>query len=182
MTGLKLNKIKPKELRSITSGRVFGYTEALAKRSDMVAVWPNGVDPNFGQEPMTEEQVNDSKTGQIRDELMSKNAIISNMQTQMDEMAAEIERLNDENSKLRQMLEPSVDDPSVKNTPTDKVNPPEINERQAKIIAAAHDIMEKKEKNDFTGQGKIRIGRLEEESGISDITAEERDIAMAQVG
>ena len=40
------NKIKPKELKKITDGRIFAYTDALAARPDMVPIWPDGVNPN----------------------------------------------------------------------------------------------------------------------------------------
>ena len=32
----------PKHLRKISDGRVFAYTDVLAKRSDMVALWEEG--------------------------------------------------------------------------------------------------------------------------------------------
>ena len=42
--------ITPKELRKLSDGRVFAYTEALAKRSDMVAVW-GGEQPEHYEPP-----------------------------------------------------------------------------------------------------------------------------------
>lgn len=181
MAGLTRLKIKPKELKQVPSGRIFGYTEALAKRSDMVPIWPDGVDPNFVGEPKTPEQVKESRSGQYREELKAKDIIIQSLNNQIKDLAEEIDSLNAEIVKLRTLSEADNPDTGVPNDP--EFDAPAdgeatTDERMANIKAAAALIMEKQDQNDFTGQGKIRIGPLEEITGYEDITATERDAAM----
>jgi hypothetical protein len=178
MAGLSLTRIKPKELKQVPSGRIFGYTDALAERPDMVAIWPDGIDPNMGHEPKTKEEAENIKTGQIREELQTKDKIIANMEAQMADMAKEIEKLNEENMKLRQL---NSQDAPTDNPQPDEVPPVASDHRTDNIRKAAAEIIKNGDPNDFTGQGKIRIGRLEAISGVADIDAAERDAAMDNI-
>ena len=164
-------KITPKMLRKTTDGRIFAYTEALAARADMVAVWPDNVDPNFG-EPKTGLEMVESKEGQLRTALSEKDRMIITLQGQMDDLVKDNQALNEEVSKLHAYIN-NLTKPKEAEKPADP-------ERFAKILEAAQYIIATNDPNHFTGLGKIRIEPLETKSGLTDITAAERDAAMEQ--
>lgn len=167
-----MDKIAPKLLRKVSNGRIFPYTETLAKRKDMVPVWPDDVNPNIST-PRTGLEIEASKDLQFSGALAEKDAIILNLNRQIEDLNKVISEQNEHITRLNQMISTAPNAPET----TQEV-PPADPGRMAKITEAAKKIMEVNDPNNFTGSGKIRIEPLEAACGLADITAGERDAAM----
>jgi hypothetical protein len=161
--------IVPKQLRKITTGQIFSYTEALAKRKDMIPHWPHNVDPNVPSSGLGTEAAKDiafkEAFGQAEKEIQSLQAYISKLED-------EKKQLLDENQKLLAIV-------NDKPLPPEEVPPngPK-SDRQTIINEAVRSILNDKNEHDMTTTGLPRIEAIEAVSGLSDVTASEREIAM----
>jgi hypothetical protein len=163
---LEVKMIVPKQLRKITTGQIFSYTEALAKRKDMIPHWPHNVDPNVPSSGLGTEAAKDiafkEAFGQAEKEIQSLQAYISTLED-------EKKQLLDENQKLLSI---------VNNAPQKETQDVPMADRQAIINEAVRSILNDKNKHDITTTGLPRIEAIEAVSGLSDVTASEREIAM----
>lgn len=172
-------RIKPKQLRKISDGRVFTYTDKLARRSDMVPVWEDGVDPNIAAGNLTPEEVDESKQGQLRSSLAEKNKMLLEKDKQIEALTqqtidqnTEIERLN---ITIANLSKPSIEGDEQEE------QPPENQARKEKIAATLKAILEENDPNNFTGSGKVRIEVIEALSELTGVSAAERDAAMEAI-
>ena len=167
--------LKPKMLRKTTDGRLFAYTDALASRPDMIAVWENDVDPNWVKPErmtMTGELVAEEQATQLRAHLFEKEEIILKLNKQIDELTEQLMSQNEEISKLNKMLFAPVEKvPDIKTADPD---------RQRVMVAAAKKILSDNLPHMITARGQIRIESLEEVSGLSGIVSTERDAAQKE--
>ena len=188
--------ILPKLLRKTSDGRIFGYTEGLAKRSDMSPVWPKGVNPNIGEVP-DDKTIVESKDGQLRQVIVEKDKQILGMQKQIDDLYSVNVELNEENTKLNNALDvPPADaagaevvglvtehghtetgDHPGTHSQADSVS--DSVDRQKLITDTVKTMKEERAEFDFTSQDKPRIESIEARCGLVDVTGEERDAADA---
>lgn len=176
-----MDRVKPKELRKIDDGRIFGYTDALAKRPDMVPIWPDNVDPNTGVVPEEGTRV-ESKDRQLRSVIVEKDTIILGLQRQVDDLSVEISELNEEISRLNRALNASDSRTVATGTESAKPAGNDMETRDNLILKTAKDMLDSGERINFTGQGKLRIERIEALSGLNDVTSQDREKAMKALG
>lgn len=173
-------KIKPKELRKISDGRIFTYTDALAERKDMVPIWPDNVNPNVPEDVVDEDKKAGSKDRQLREEVANINKEKLALQKQLEDLYIENAKLNEEVSRLNQALD-------TKEAAGDKSEIPSINGldpggRQELINKAVEEMYNENDPLDFTGSNKPRVERIEARCSLADVSGAERDIAMAAIG
>lgn len=193
-----MQKITPKTLRSTVNGREFAYTPILASRPDMVPVWPEGVDPNYGEGAAPADKISDTRAALLLEELRSKDALAESLNRQIDELRDQNSEMREEIARLSKALSTSeeivriskafssqgvsettvrigeVPDVGMKDYDTDESDPI----RMGKIIDAAKGIIASGDSNLMTNLGKIRIEPLEARAGVQGITSSERDHAM----
>lgn len=151
--------IKPRMLKQVTTGRVYMWTKALSARKDMVPTDTNLPAPQ--EKPMPTE----SKEGELRALLAEKDKIILDLQRKLDEMAKAAIEQND----IATLFEPvaAIEPPAATSSDRMKI-----------ITAGTQKIVNEDDRNNFTAMGKVRIEPLEIITGLTDITAQERDEAF----
>lgn len=177
------DKIKPKQLRKVSTGQIFAFTEALAQRSDMVPVWPDGVDPNEptrksgltideGRESALRDHIGDleAKIEAAAIELLSKDREIADLQEQLKKSNAQVIALGNRAGTEEQEDPPADAENKVTETPV------EVQElsRQDKIDLAVGEIYGDSNPDDLTKGGLPRIPAIEARCGFNDVTPEER--------
>lgn len=144
---------KPPLLKKTTDGRIFAYTDLLAQRKDMMPVWPEGqqawVEPTSAPVPVEGDE-------SLRSVIAEKDKMILSLQRQIDELAIELQRVNEEADPF-------------------EVEEPELTREEA-LRAAAIEIL-KDPGGHLTSSGKLRIESLESLSGLTGVSAAERDRA-----
>lgn len=163
----------PKHLRKISDGRIFAYTQELAKRSDMVVVWEQDEEPQIelgtGGGLEIDPSDFDRKTKKL---LEQKDKMIIATEKEMDKLVSENQELLDRVAELEAQfagLEPADNEEEKKPTS------PET--RMEVLIATVKAMITGGNSLDFTGAGMPRVERLEEISGIAEVSAEERNEA-----
>lgn len=183
-------EIKPKQLRKVTTGQIFGYTEALARRPDMVPVWADGVDPNTPQKPGL--SVDGARSAELvravkelqemldkADEtIQEKNGQLEMLQGELSAANAQVlelsHRLSAEMSANENKDSAEVDDSAVIETSVAT----ELS-RQDKIDLAVAEIYTEGNKSDFTRTDNLpKIPSVEARCGFDDVSAKERDAAV----
>jgi hypothetical protein len=170
----------PKHLRKISDGRIFAYTEILAKRSDMVAVWEPGEEPDIelgtGGGLEVDPSDFDRKTKRL---LEQKDKKLISTEKALNEVVMENQALLDEIEELKAKLEalgaPPEQTEQVEKKPAAKDLSPE--DRMALLVTTVREMIDGEDALDFTGAGLPRIERLEATAGVADVTAEERNEA-----
>lgn len=178
-----MGTIKPKELRRISDGVIFGYTDALAGMNGMVAVWPDGVNPNI-EEPPSEGLRVESKDRQLRDVISDKSKQLVAMEKQVNDLYEENAKLNEEIAKLNRVIESMQapkDVPDAVDVPTFTPVAP-IGDRQTFVNLAVEQMYADNIPTDFTVTGKPRMESIEARSGIENVTSREREAAMKALG
>jgi len=165
---------KPKQLRSTESGRVFSYTEELAKRSDMVAIADSG--ESLGPWKETKDKPSnglkvDDVSDNLKVQLRQKDRIILRLEKDLAVLSSENSTLLDRIAALEANDTPDAE-------PEEAKTESEVSERLESLTAACLKMIMSDNPNDFTGSGLPRIERLEELSGISDVNAKERTKAF----
>lgn len=173
--------IKPKQLRQVSTGRIFNYNEHLAARNDMVPLWPGNVDPNVDQggeglstDPGLIQAEQLKKELRERDNLLRQAGEV--IQKREDEIAELKKQLQIVNGQLNQLLETRsrrTEDPP----PATSIEVPTA-DRQAIINEAVREMIKENNPEDFTKSGLPMVESVEARCGIADITAEERDAAV----
>lgn len=178
----------PKELKKVSGpgkGRIFAYTEALAARSDMVPVWGEDQQPPERVEPASGLSFPGSEiVPTLHEQLREKDKIIESMQQQIDGLVEDAQKdsqvIHDLKAKIAQYELGESELPSE--TPLEP--PPHDGlsaEQRLKVLTAKTvEMIRNGDENDFTGQGKPRVERLEAWAGIAEVNANERDVAFDQ--
>ncbi len=159
----------PKELRKLSNGRLFAYTDALAADPDMVAVWHGEEPEHYEPEPRGLEVDGGLKS------------IIRERDVQILKLEKQVSAMSDENLRLSAIIssweegEPEEDPEEEKTVPADDNN---SLARMSVLIEKAAEMLRNGDANDFTGLGLPRVERLEALAGIPDVTSQERTAAF----
>ena len=175
----------PKQLRNVATGRIFSYTEALAKRSDMVGVFDDGSEAVLVDKIMSRGlNVSVEETDSMKALLREKDSIILNLQKELNVVANENAKLFDKIAELEKKDE-VIDFSMTSGLPTVGKDPAPAgtklySDRMKALIEKCGEMIRAEDENDFTGLGLPRIERLEELSGIAEVSAQERTQAFEQ--
>lgn len=178
----KTGAILPKQLRQISSGRIFNYNEHLAKRADMVPVWPEGVNPNFDHPDQALDTMGaGGQVVQLKREIKDRDEAIAKAATVIQDLEQKNEDLEGQLVAANQHINKLLEDLERKTVPTDPrdVIPPD-KDRQGIIDTAVSEIMQESNPNDLTSQGLPRISAITSRCNLEDISSEERDAALAK--
>lgn len=172
--------IKPKELRCVTSGRIFAYSPALAKRKDMVPVW-KGANPNSPYEGPVGLAIDPGKAQneQLVKALRERDMIIQEAGVQMQKLENEIDDLKEQLQTANAQINGLMEKLSSKSNPDlGAVEIPDA-DRQDIITEAVREMVKENNPDDFTKtHGLPRIEVIEARCGIAEISAAERDTAL----
>lgn len=188
----------PPLLKSAVNNRIFTWTPELAKRPDMVGINKDGttyIGPvDIPGEDTPEKLLNegDDSPSKLRLALQESNQTIKRLQAQLNLMIEEIQAKQEKITNLEQKLYGARPEPPSSMRPED---PEEGADEDAPMEEQGHNLeneqfraqilidniiqmIRNNDPNDFTGQGKPRIPRLQEMCGIGEIVASERDFAF----
>lgn len=172
---------KPKLLRKVEDpgkGRIFTYTEALAKRSDMVPIWGENEQP---PEPVKSASGLDVKGAEIvpllHEQMREKDQIIAKLNRQIDALMEDNQAAAQEIHDLKAKLAHGENEQRPEAPPHDDLPDPE---RLSLLVEKTVEMIRNGDENDFTGQGKPRVERLEAWAGIAEVNSKERDAAFEQ--
>lgn len=166
--------ILPKHLKKVDNGRIFVYDPILAKRSDMIPVWEDGVDPNV-KPKMTGLEIQVARDSQADSAMAEKEQQVHDLQAQVQDLLGQLNEANETIQKLNAALKVGPTAPEPVKAQRVDADP----ERFGRIVDGVKKLMQ--DPNNMTGGGKVRIEPLEDMLGITDITAAERDAAMGAV-
>jgi hypothetical protein len=174
--------MKPKQLRKISNGRLFAYTDALAELPGMAPVWAPGEEPEPEEQVSKGLEVNtkdiDSK---VKKMMRSKDKMLVTMEKQLLALSEENQKLLDQVADLENLLAgvSLTEGQAVENElATEPLDDLATNERMDILVGKTLEMMEKADPNDFTDANMPRVERLEVWAGIAEVTAKERTEAF----
>jgi hypothetical protein len=163
----------PKHLRKLSDGQILAWTPELAKRSEFVAHYEDGEEPEHDASTgldirnMNKQEVADT----LKEELRNATDRLLATEKEMNKLVIENQELNDRVAELEGREKPPEQPPPVVDNLSAK-------EREKLLVAKTVEMIKNADPVDFTGSGRPRVERLEAFSGIAEITAEERDTAF----
>jgi regulator of replication initiation timing len=184
-------EILPKQLRQAKTGRLFTYSEGLAKRNDMIPVWSDGVDPNVAPEGLS---IDNSKSEKLRERIVELEEENINLSRRLKAITDQNKNQTDAIRNLRDNVNKLTDDNVALNVQIDKLKAklavsvpvsagaaPPRTDRMKVITDAVRIIYSDNREDDFTGSGDPRISAVEARCGLNDVTAAERDQAVSAI-
>jgi len=164
----------PKELRKISDGRIFAYTDALARRPDMVPVWGPGEEPEYPSDSKGLD-IGAGAEDHLKKTLRKQTETIMNLENQLSVIGEENQKLLDRIDELEKQASAKSDPDESEDRPPHDDLPDET--RLKILVEKTAEMIRRGDKNDFTGQGLPRVERLEAISGIAEVTGSERNMA-----